>query len=114
VPISKWQILLLVVTFFIGVWAFMMIVLTHFSKTHTWLLPVFAVGLGAPRWCQVRCIHFDARQCGVFDGRFDRPCGERLRWRSIFLGRGLPALILVCRCGSGLVSWMPSRVSVLE
>ena len=27
--------------------------LTHFSKTHTWLLPVFAVGLGAPRWCQV-------------------------------------------------------------
>jgi alpha-1,3-glucan synthase len=52
VPISKWQILLLVVTFFIGVWAFMMIVLTHFSKTHTWLLPVFAVGLGAPRWCQ--------------------------------------------------------------
>jgi len=31
----------------------MLIVLTHFSKTHTWLLPVFAVGLGAPRWCQM-------------------------------------------------------------
>lgn len=29
-----------------------MVILTHFSKTHTWLLPVFAVGLGAPRWCQ--------------------------------------------------------------
>jgi alpha-1,3-glucan synthase len=27
--------------------------LTYFSKTHTWLLAVFAVGLGAPRWCQV-------------------------------------------------------------
>ncbi|KAF8550287.1 glycoside hydrolase family 13/glycosyltransferase family 5 protein [Imleria badia] len=52
VPIAKWQILLLVVTFFIGVWALMMFVLTHLSKTHTWLLPVFAVGLGAPRWCQ--------------------------------------------------------------
>ncbi|KAF8163338.1 modular protein with glycoside hydrolase family 13 and glycosyltransferase family 5 domains [Crassisporium funariophilum] len=53
VPIPKWQILILVVTFFIGVWAAMLFVLTHFSKTHTWLLPVFAVGLGAPRWCQM-------------------------------------------------------------
>ena len=54
VPIPKWQILILIVVFFVGVWAAMLIVLTHFSKTHTWLLPVFAVGLGAPRWCQVR------------------------------------------------------------
>ncbi|THG99779.1 hypothetical protein EW026_g2645 [Hermanssonia centrifuga] len=53
VPIPKWQILLLVIGFFIGVWALMLGVLTHFSKTHTWLLPVFAVGLGAPRWCQM-------------------------------------------------------------
>lgn len=53
VPIPKWQILLLVIGFFIGVWALMMGVLTWFSKTHTWLLPVFAVGLGAPRWCQM-------------------------------------------------------------
>ncbi|KAF9483766.1 modular protein with glycoside hydrolase family 13 and glycosyltransferase family 5 domains [Pholiota conissans] len=53
VPIPKWQILLLIIAFFIGVWAAMLFVLTHFSKTHTWLLPVFAVGLGAPRWCQM-------------------------------------------------------------
>lgn len=53
VPIPKWQILLLVIVFFIGVWGALMLVLTHFSKTHTWLLPVFAVGLGAPRWCQM-------------------------------------------------------------
>jgi alpha-1,3-glucan synthase len=53
VPIPKWQILLLVMAFFIGVWAAMLLVLTYFSKTHTWLLPVFAVGLGAPRWCQM-------------------------------------------------------------
>ncbi len=31
----------------------MIYILTEFSKTHTWLLPVFAVGLGAPRWCQM-------------------------------------------------------------
>ena len=27
-------------------------ILTYFAKSHTWLLAVFAVGLGAPRWCQ--------------------------------------------------------------
>ncbi|TFK76403.1 hypothetical protein BDN72DRAFT_234531 [Pluteus cervinus] len=53
VNIPKWQILILVIIFFIGVWAGMLLILTHFSKTHTWLLPVFAVGLGAPRWCQM-------------------------------------------------------------
>ena len=26
---------------------------TGYSKVHSWLLPVFAVGLGAPRWCQM-------------------------------------------------------------
>ncbi|EJF65933.1 glycoside hydrolase family 13 and glycosyltransferase family 5 protein [Dichomitus squalens] len=53
VPIPKWQIAVLVVAFFIFVWAIMMGILTWLSKTHTWLLPVFAVGLGAPRWCQM-------------------------------------------------------------
>ncbi|KAL1701405.1 glycoside hydrolase family 13 and glycosyltransferase family 5 protein [Schizophyllum commune] len=53
VNIPKWHILILIIVFFIFVWAAMMFVLTHFSKTHTWLLPVFAVGLGAPRWCQM-------------------------------------------------------------
>ncbi|KAJ3985674.1 modular protein with glycoside hydrolase family 13 and glycosyltransferase family 5 domains [Lentinula detonsa] len=51
--IPTWKTLLLVLTFFVGVWALMLFVLTYFSKTHTWLLPVFAVGLGAPRWCQI-------------------------------------------------------------
>ncbi|THH17817.1 hypothetical protein EW146_g3074 [Bondarzewia mesenterica] len=53
VPIPKWQIALLIVAFFIVVWGLMLYILTYFSKTHTWLLPVFAVGLGAPRWCQM-------------------------------------------------------------
>jgi len=52
-PIPKLAILGLIIAFFIGVWGVMLWILTHFSKTHTWLLPVFAVGLGAPRWCQM-------------------------------------------------------------
>ncbi|KAH9842609.1 glycoside hydrolase family 13 and glycosyltransferase family 5 protein [Rhodofomes roseus] len=51
--IPKWHILLLVIGFFVGVWAILMFGLTQLSKTHTWLLPIFAVGLGAPRWCQM-------------------------------------------------------------
>jgi len=54
--IPKWQIAILAAAFFIGVWSIMLFILTYFSKTHTWLLPVFAVGLGAPRWCQVNLI----------------------------------------------------------
>ncbi|KAF4623027.1 hypothetical protein D9613_002379 [Agrocybe pediades] len=53
VPVPKWQILLLVIAFFVFVWAGMLRALTHFSRTHDWLLPIFAVGLGAPRWCQM-------------------------------------------------------------
>lgn len=53
VPIPKWQITLFVIAFFIGCWFLILAILTHFSKTHTWFLVVFAVGLGAPRWCQV-------------------------------------------------------------
>ncbi|TDL24794.1 glycoside hydrolase family 13/glycosyltransferase family 5 protein [Rickenella mellea] len=52
-PIPKWAIAILVAGFFIGVWGIMLLILTQLSKTHTWLLPVFAVGLGAPRWCQM-------------------------------------------------------------
>ncbi|KAI6005611.1 glycoside hydrolase family 13/glycosyltransferase family 5 protein [Pisolithus albus] len=53
VNIPTWQTLLLVIFFFIGVWALMLVILIRLSMTHTWLLPVFAVGLGAPRWCQI-------------------------------------------------------------
>jgi alpha-1,3-glucan synthase len=51
--IPHWQTLLLIITFFVVVWLLIIGILTYFSKTHTWLLAVFAVGLGAPRWCQV-------------------------------------------------------------
>ncbi|KAF9053716.1 modular protein with glycoside hydrolase family 13 and glycosyltransferase family 5 domains [Hymenopellis radicata] len=53
VPVPAYQILLMIIAFFIVLWGIMLAILTHFSKTHTWLLPVFAVGLGAPKWCQM-------------------------------------------------------------
>ncbi|KAJ7582663.1 modular protein with glycoside hydrolase family 13 and glycosyltransferase family 5 domains [Mycena floridula] len=53
VPLPTYQIVLLIVLFFVGLWSAMLYCLTHLSKTHSWLLPIFAVGLGAPRWCQM-------------------------------------------------------------
>lgn len=48
-----WVTVVLVIVFFVGVWAVLMRFLSLASKKHTWLLPIFAVGLGAPRWCQM-------------------------------------------------------------
>lgn len=48
-----WQVLLLVIFFFIIVWAAVLAVFGHLSKSHSWILPLFAIGLGAPRWAQI-------------------------------------------------------------
>lgn len=47
------QIVALTVAFFIVVWAILLLFLGVLSKKHSWILPVFAIGLGAPRWCQM-------------------------------------------------------------
>ncbi|KAI1614097.1 hypothetical protein EDD36DRAFT_417944 [Exophiala viscosa] len=50
---QAWQVLLLVVLFFIGVWAGFLWLFAILSKSHSWILPLFAIGLGAPRWAQI-------------------------------------------------------------
>lgn len=50
---SAWQIVLLVILFFGIVWALFLWIFSVLSKDHSWILPVFAIGLGAPRWAQI-------------------------------------------------------------
>ena len=50
---EQWQIACLVILFFVGVWAAFLAIFAHLSRTHTWIIPMFAIGLGAPRWCQM-------------------------------------------------------------
>ncbi|KAI7955973.1 hypothetical protein MJO29_007372 [Puccinia striiformis f. sp. tritici] len=45
--------LFLLLFFFVGVWGFTIWGLSVASKSHTWLVAIFAIGLGAPRWCQM-------------------------------------------------------------
>ena len=48
-----WAIGLLIVLFFGGVWAVCLFVFGRLSVSHSWILPLFAIGLGAPRWAQL-------------------------------------------------------------
>ncbi|CAG8151265.1 unnamed protein product, partial [Penicillium salamii] len=50
---QAWQIVLLCIVFFGFVWCIFLFVVSKFSKRHSWFLPVFACGLGAPRFIQI-------------------------------------------------------------
>ncbi|KAF2179311.1 glycosyltransferase family 5 protein [Zopfia rhizophila CBS 207.26] len=48
-----WAVGLLALAFFIGVWAAFLFLFAKLSKNHSWFVPIFAIGLGAPRWAQM-------------------------------------------------------------
>ena len=48
-----WAIILLVLFFFVGLWSVFLYIFAHLSARHTWILPCFALGLGAPLWSLV-------------------------------------------------------------
>ncbi|KAJ5766305.1 uncharacterized protein N7511_003921 [Penicillium nucicola] len=51
--VPRWAIFLLAVAFFIGVWYVLLALLAWRSKSHSWIMAIFAIGLGAPRWAQM-------------------------------------------------------------
>ncbi|KAJ4288851.1 hypothetical protein N0V88_007180 [Collariella sp. IMI 366227] len=50
--VPGWGILLLALGFYVGVWAIVLYIFSYFSDEHTWMLPIFSIGLLAPRWAQ--------------------------------------------------------------
>ncbi|KXT07823.1 hypothetical protein AC579_7083 [Pseudocercospora musae] len=48
-----WQVSLLVLLFFVFIWAGFCGLFAYLSRSHSWILPLFAIGLGAPRWAQI-------------------------------------------------------------
>ncbi|KAK4185416.1 hypothetical protein QBC35DRAFT_465599 [Podospora australis] len=50
--VPGWGIFLLALGFYVGLWSIVLYAFSHFSDEHTWLLPIFAIGLCAPRWAQ--------------------------------------------------------------
>jgi alpha-1,3-glucan synthase len=51
--VPRWAIAILVVVYFIIVWSAMLWILGWQSTKHSWVMPIFAISLGAPRWCQM-------------------------------------------------------------
>ncbi|WDK22841.1 alpha-1,3-glucan synthase [Colletotrichum graminicola] len=51
--VPVWSMVILALFFFIFVWAIVLWGLAKASESHPWLFPMFAVGLGAPRWAQI-------------------------------------------------------------
>ncbi|KAK3698923.1 hypothetical protein LTR37_016710 [Vermiconidia calcicola] len=51
--LPTWGVALLVILFFVAIWAAMLQYAAVLSKSHSWLMPIFAFGLGAPRWAQM-------------------------------------------------------------
>jgi len=51
--VPTWSIVLLIIFFFVFVWGAMLWVLGGMTLQHSWVMPLFAIGLGAPRWCQI-------------------------------------------------------------
>lgn len=50
--IPGWGVFILALGFFVVLWSLVLYGFSHFSDEHTWLLPIFAIGLCAPRWAQ--------------------------------------------------------------
>ncbi|KAB5532689.1 alpha amylase [Coniochaeta sp. 2T2.1] len=50
--IPAWGAFLLALFFFIGLWSGFLYGFSRASASHPWILPIFAIGLGAPRWAQ--------------------------------------------------------------
>ncbi|CAB38509.1 cell wall alpha-1,3-glucan synthase Mok13 [Schizosaccharomyces pombe] len=51
--LAPWKMLTIAFFLFLSMWIIMLMFLGRKSLTHSWLLPVFGVGLGSPRWLQM-------------------------------------------------------------
>ncbi|KAJ6045859.1 hypothetical protein N7499_001403 [Penicillium canescens] len=49
---KTWEVVLLVVFFFVILWIVALLIFRFLSKEHSWILPVFGLSVGAPRWAQ--------------------------------------------------------------
>jgi alpha-1,3-glucan synthase len=83
---SAWQIVLLVILFFGFVWAAFLWIFGILSKDHSWILPVFAIGLGAPRWCQML---WSCSNVGQYVPWAGSPIASALVGRSLWLWLGV-------------------------
>lgn len=84
--VPAWQIAILVAGFFIFVWAGLLWIFGILSKRHAWILPIFAIGLGAPRWCQML---WSTSNIGLYVPWAGGPIASAFAGRSLWLWLGV-------------------------
>ena len=84
--VPAWQIVILILVFFIGVWIAFLYLFSYMSKSHSWVLPVFAMGLGAPRWAQIL---WSTSNMGTYLPWTAGPIASGLAGRSLWLWLGV-------------------------
>lgn len=82
----SWAIGLEVLFFFVVVWAVILWYFSYLSMTHSWILPLFAVGLGAPRWCQIL---WSTSGIGAYLPWAGSPLGSAILGRGLWLWLGV-------------------------
>ena len=90
-----WGTLLLTGFFYVVVWAGFLAFFAMVSKRHPWWLPLFALGLGAPRWAQIL---WGTSGFGVYLPWAGGPVMSAVLGRSLWLWLGLLDTVL---CASG-------------
>jgi alpha-1,3-glucan synthase len=81
-----WSIVLLMILFFGVVWCAFMWLFGHLSKADSWIIPLFAIGLGAPRWCQML---WGISNIGLYVPWAGGPVASALLGRSLWLWLGV-------------------------
>lgn len=81
-----YAIVLLVILFFVIIWAAILFLFSRLSMEHSWILPVFAVCIGAPRWCQ---IWWAVSNMGLYLPWAGSPIASAILGRAIWLWLGV-------------------------
>jgi len=81
-----WAIFLLILFFFVIVWALLLWWFSQLSTTHSWFIPIFAIGLGAPRWCQIL---WSCSNIGMYLPWAGSPVASALLGRGLWLWLGV-------------------------
>jgi alpha-1,3-glucan synthase len=84
--VKNWQIAVLAIGFFVIIWTTFLYFFGLLAKTHTWILPIFAIGLGAPRWVQIL---WSCTPWGQFLPWAGSPLASALLGRSLWLWLGV-------------------------
>ena len=84
--VPTYQLVLLILLFFLILWPALLYLFSFLSTSHSWIMPLFAIGLGSPRWAQML---WGTSGLGIFLPWTSSPIISVFAGRSLWLWLGL-------------------------